>query len=669
MIKVSIIVPVFNSQKYLEECLKSIRCQTLQDIEIICIDDGSTDASLSILEKIRLDDPRIIVVSQPNTGAAMARNKGIELAKGLYIAFMDSDDWYPDAHVLDKLYHAARNNSADICGGSLAEWQDGKIKPITSRNELYYFSRKGPLRFSDYQFDYGFSRFLYKSDFLRNRSLAFPSYGKYEDPPFFVAAMSSAASIYVIPDTVYVYRVGSHATNWDARLLTGLAHGLSDVIAISIANRYSILLSTIVNRIHSNYLSLFYKLLSDNDQELASSLIRLKGLIDNTELDEIEFASSVRDAIDNLIHYSQFLYSLESITVSVCDDSDAKSEPLVSVIIPVYNVEEYLPLCLHSVQTQSLNNIEIIMVDDGSTDDSIKLVSSQVEQDNRIRILTKPNGGLSSARNFGMRQATGKYILFLDSDDYLDHNTLELLYAEAETRRADQLFFGAIAVYDSYASLCNNPAYLTYYRYNGHYPSVASGQAFFALLSENKDFKPSACMQLLRRDFVVENDIHFMEGILHEDNLFTMECLICSKKTGLLDMPLYKRRVRDASIMTSRQTIKNAYGYYCAVAGIIFYLKDHRSISIDPVFYPAFKAQFIFYLDKALAIARSCDRLQRNAFMAGMPIEERVLFQLLVSNRINETGSPNKSAGASIARKSRLKQLCRKLLNRFKCRR
>ena len=102
-VKISIIVPVFNVEKYLSECLNSLINQTLKDIEIICVDDGSTDSSPSILEEFRNKDERIKVIRQENSGVSVARNNGLAIAQGEYVGFVDSDDWV-DADFFEKLY-------------------------------------------------------------------------------------------------------------------------------------------------------------------------------------------------------------------------------------------------------------------------------------------------------------------------------------------------------------------------------------------------------------------------------------------------------------------------------------------------------------------------------------------------------------------------------------
>lgn len=109
--KISIIIPVYNAEKYLHECLDSVVSQTFKDIEIICIDDGSADNSYQVLQGYADKDSRFVILQQENKGAGAARNKGIEIAKGEFLAFLDSDDYYADYTVLEKLYNSAKNNN------------------------------------------------------------------------------------------------------------------------------------------------------------------------------------------------------------------------------------------------------------------------------------------------------------------------------------------------------------------------------------------------------------------------------------------------------------------------------------------------------------------------------------------------------------------------------
>ena len=131
IIKVSVIVPVYNVEKYLERCLDALVNQTLTDIEIICVNDGSTDNSLEILDRYSKKDERIFVLNQENKGVSIARNEALKLAKGEFIGFVDSDDWV-DIDYYEKLYNAAKNNDCDIATASIIrkkeESQKYKIK-------------------------------------------------------------------------------------------------------------------------------------------------------------------------------------------------------------------------------------------------------------------------------------------------------------------------------------------------------------------------------------------------------------------------------------------------------------------------------------------------------------------------------------------------------------
>ena len=117
-IKVSVIVPVYNVEKYLRECLNFLVNQTLKEIEIICINDGSEDSSLEILNEYASKDSRFVIINQENSGQSVARNKGLDIAKGEYIGFVDSDDWV-DLNFFENLYSEAVKNNSDIAAASI----------------------------------------------------------------------------------------------------------------------------------------------------------------------------------------------------------------------------------------------------------------------------------------------------------------------------------------------------------------------------------------------------------------------------------------------------------------------------------------------------------------------------------------------------------------------
>ena len=277
-------------------------------------------------------------------------------------------------------------------------------------------------------------------------------------------------------------------------------------------------------------------------------------------------------------------------------------EKKISVIIPVYNVEKYIRECLDSVLEQSLKDIEVVCVNDGSTDGSRSVLSEYEAGDKRIIVLDKENGGLSSARNSGIDIAQGKYVLFLDSDDLLaSEEALSILYDKAEKEVLDQLYFDAEVFFENEEVKTQNSNYIEYYKRKKNYPDVMTGKELFSELQTNWDFKPNACMQLLRRSFLIDNKLTFCEGILHEDEVFTLECATLAQRAAYIDAAYLKRRIRGNSIMTSAQKAGSIYGYYYGIEQLLEFAQRYLSVH-DTTFTD-------LYLQRVLVLMESSARL------------------------------------------------------------
>ena len=232
--KVSVIIPVYNASAGLRQCLDSIRRQTLGELEIVCVDDGSTDGSGAILESVAAEDPRVRILGQANAGSGPARNAGMAVATGEYLAFMDADDDYPEETTLERMYAAARAAKADICGGGFMIVRGRRtITRFGGRYAGYTFPKGGMMDYADYQFDYGYHRFLYRAAFVRERSLSFPSLLRFQDPPFFVAAMIAAGRFLALDFPTYRYHETFGRVNWEKdgwRRLKDLLTGVRSVL-------------------------------------------------------------------------------------------------------------------------------------------------------------------------------------------------------------------------------------------------------------------------------------------------------------------------------------------------------------------------------------------------------------------------------------------------------
>lgn len=226
----------------------------------------------------------------------------------------------------------------------------------------------------------------------------------------------------------------------------------------------------------------------------------------------------------------------------------SKAESLISVIIPVYNVESYLRECIDSVLCQTYKNFEIILVNDGSTDSSGEICDEYVDKDERVTVIHKKNEGPSKTRNTGLDNANGRYIYFLDSDDYIENNTLELLLDTAETNGADLVFFDALSFTDDGSEIRQG------YTVKGTY-EAKSGYEMLTELHGNKDYHCSVVLLFINKELLNTNNIRFLESAYwSEDMLFTYKVYCSAKKAAQCKETLYHRRYRSSSIITSKKT-------------------------------------------------------------------------------------------------------------------
>ena len=205
--KVSIVIPVYNKSVYIRNCMQSIQEQSLKELEIICVDDESTDGSTEILEEFGRADPRIRLIRQKNQGPGAARNRGLEAAAGEYVHFMDADDYYMSKTSLEHLYQAAVKASVQIMGGLFYHDDEGNVSPQNIYGNLADQVREGEkIPYIHYQYDFYQYNFLFNRRFLNENNLQFPLRRFYEDPPFMVRAMTLAKEFCIAKEPFYCYR-------------------------------------------------------------------------------------------------------------------------------------------------------------------------------------------------------------------------------------------------------------------------------------------------------------------------------------------------------------------------------------------------------------------------------------------------------------------------------
>lgn len=222
----------------------------------------------------------------------------------------------------------------------------------------------------------------------------------------------------------------------------------------------------------------------------------------------------------------------------------------VSVIVPIYNVEEYLNECLDSIVNQTLKEIEVIMVDDGSQDSSAKIAKEYEEKYENFKLVCQPNGGLGKARNVGMQYVNGEYVAFMDSDDYISLNAYEKMYEAAKKHDCD-IVVGNVKRFNS-KKVFNS----------GLHTKVFKDTIENTTIIKNLEllYDTTAWNKLFKKSFWLENDFKFPEGILYEDIPVTVPAHFLSKSTTILEDVVYYWRVRDGinkSITQNRQDIQN----------------------------------------------------------------------------------------------------------------
>lgn len=253
----------------------------------------------------------------------------------------------------------------------------------------------------------------------------------------------------------------------------------------------------------------------------------------------------------------------------------------VSVIVPIYNVEVYLRKSILSIMNQTLKDIEIILVNDGSTDNSLSIIKELAKEDSRIKICSQPNHGQSIARNIGLVNAIGKYIYFFDSDDILEEKTLEECYDKCELNQLDFLFFDADVFSD-------DDIYMEFKSYNRTNKFVNKTYSGTDLLKEqlaNNYFSASVCLTFIKKEYLDNINLYFYPKIIHEDELFTFLLYLKARKIGFINKIYFHRRLRPNSTMTTNHNIRNVIGYINVCRELKKHSKQYPTNAIESDLY------------------------------------------------------------------------------------
>ena len=397
---ISIVVPIYNVEKYLRQCLDSIQNQTYKKFECIMVNDGSTDSSQQLAEEY-LTDSRFKLINQSNKGLSGARNTGINHIReeSIFVAFVDSDDYiYPD--FLETLIEHIEDD-VDIIEGMIDYFYDEiKVDNVCHDFEKQILITKddklGKLALNELRvsvFPKLFRKSLFTEDF-------FPEGWIFEDLAVVPELVSHSGKWIKLPKVIYGYRIRPNS-------ITTKKFSEEKLDVFKIFGKYD----------------LFFKDESDVTKLLVEKIKYL-----HLNYHDIEFVPENNQ-------YKQ-LYKQEKQKL-LSKIADYESKALISIIVPIYNVEKYLRQCLDSVLNQTYQNFECLLINDGSPDNSAGICKEYVDKDARFHYFEKENGGLASARNFGIKYSKGKYITFIDSDDWVESDYLEVLHSKIKEYNTD----------------------------------------------------------------------------------------------------------------------------------------------------------------------------------------------------------------------------------------
>jgi len=581
-VKVSIIIPVYNAEQYLRECLDSAVNQTLQEIEIICVNDGSTDNSLEILKEYAERDSRVKVIDKDNAGYGHTMNLGMDMACGEYIGIIESDD-FVDLYMYEELYEVIQREKVNFVKSDFYRFY-GEGESLCreynkmAREDKNYNRVINPrIEKDSFKFIMNTWSGLYHTEFIKKNGIRHNETpgASFQDNGFWFMANVFAEKSWYVDKAYYMNRRDNpnssvynsqkvYCINKEYDLIyrfldkNGLKNVFLDVYNYKRYHSYLFTLQRIAPEFRKEYLKVFSEEFNNVNQ---------KGELYSKYLSPNDWNNLYWIMRD----YQEYYYVKNL------------GEIKVSVVLPVYNVGNYLEQCLRSLLDQTLQEIEIICVDDGSTDNSLEILMEYQKKDRRIQIIQQENHGAGAARNAGMAIAQGQFLSFVDSDDYFDKDMLKLAYDKAVATNADVCIYKAF-FYDNETGKISECSYSVKEKNLPQY-NVFSRMQISANLFES--IMGWAWDKLYRRSFILNQGLQFQEQRTTNDMYFVYISLFKAGHITLLNKRLYyQRRNVKTSLSNTREL-----SWQCFYFALMKIKNELKKMDI----YEEYKQDFINY--------------------------------------------------------------------------
>ena len=676
---VSVIIPMYNAEKYLNECIDSILEQTFKDFELIIVDDCSTDSSCEIVESYmqKFNGRLKLYHTEKNTGSGViARNIGLSHASGEYVYNMDNDDIITKT-ALEEMYNLSKKYDADVvyCERYYMSSGDDLIKNryIATRKVQNPPYINEPTLISEDLFErvqeildvkiwYAPWLKLVRRDLLEMHKIIFPVLKIGDDDIWTYALIFFAKRWLRVPNMIYIRRMRENSISEVQRTPQDTIHFWLNPILLGLKE-----LDNIISQID------FFK---ENHQQRYAVLEqffygKLCNAFKNAKyLTKAEVYNSVKNEFGkNFGEYDVLVSALcttvfeqqKNVSDNLCQihqiqenkkmlaEKDAEINRLrealtfqtsllpqasyaISVIIPMYNASRYISECLESLLIQTFQDFEIIIVDDCSTDNSVEIVESyRLKFNGRLKLTkTEQNsgGGGYVPRNIGFKLARGNYVYFMDADDFLLNSALEIFYTTAEKYMVDVVYVGAIY----YQKKLNDVSVWRDSKTKELISRVIEGENYDKFLHElaSEGVFTYPWLYFVRRDFLLQNNIVFPEIMKAGDYLWVVNICCQTKKIFRLTKPLYFYNHYNINSVSNVSADTKSFEFVLAFTDFVKALEDLackiKFLSNNPLYVYSIINRYFKVVLKRIK--------QTNSFLLNQEIFEALYYDC-ISNRFS----------------------------------
>lgn len=548
----SIVISIYNAGPYLKSCLYALRGQEYDNFEAICINDGSTDDSVEIYHACVDGDPRFSLIdSKENKGLPYRRNQGMTVSQGEYVLFFDADD-YVSPNTLSMVKDAIDRDKSDIVvfGADSFPWKSWADEYLDTRNQTYISQSIQALMDEVGSRPFVWNKAYRRELLIANECRLDEAISIGEDHVFQFTVFPYAETISFLPEKLYHYRQ-DNPNSMMVKVLTSPEQDAIEHVRLvsSIFEQWSkrgLLASSQNADVLGNWMIeyVFDPLLSHVGDSLVDISREIIQWYDDPALQECALSPENEKRL-------KCLKSLED---------TIPEEPHVSVIMPIYNAEKYLPQALDSLRRQTMAQFEVIMVDDGSSDSTVEIAEKYCRLDTRFNLIKQEHQYAGIARNRGMQRAKAPYFMFLDSDDFFDPNMMESAYQQIREYDADICVFSVrrfdhrINDFIGMEWSCNCEM-------------VPRGQTFSLQTCKDNIFcftTPAPWSKMYRAEFIKEKGLKFQGTRSANDMAFVLSALASADKVVTLDETLMTYRINDGTSLQSTQW-KNPFSFYEAL--------------------------------------------------------------------------------------------------------